>query len=438
MTDNGLLITDVEDQSIAEELGVKPGDRLLSINEQPVRDILDYRFLCAAEELLVKVTTQAGEVWELEIEKEYEEDLGLDFGEHSFGATRRCHNRCLFCFVDQMAPKMRETLYIKDDDYRLSFWQGNFVTLTNVKEAELQRIIDQRMGPLFISVHTTNPELRARMLNNRFAGNIMDQLSKLAKAGIEMHTQVVLCPDINDGAELKRTIEDLAGLWPEIQSMAVVPVGVTKYRQGLYNLRTFTQSEASQVIDLVEGYQQEFLEQWGDSFVYASDEFYVMAGKPIPPTENYGNFPQTENGVGLARLFLDEWDSIKDDLPQRISSNHRVTLVTGTSGAAILQQVVDGLNQIKDLQVDLEVVKNQFFGESVTVTGLLTGGDIIKALKNKNLGDAVILPSVMLRDGEEVFLDDVTVSDVADKIQTPVEVVDGPENLVEVLLGTKA
>ncbi len=438
MTDNGLLITDVEDQSIAEELGVKPGDRLLSINEQPVRDILDYRFLCAAEELLVKVTTQAGEVWELEIEKEYEEDLGLDFGEHSFGATRRCHNRCLFCFVDQMAPKMRETLYIKDDDYRLSFWQGNFVTLTNVKEAELQRIIDQRMGPLFISVHTTNPELRARMLNNRFAGNIMDQLSKLAKAGIEMHTQVVLCPDINDGAELKRTIEDLAGLWPEVQSMAVVPVGVTKYRQGLYNLRTFTQSEASQVIDLVEGYQQEFLEQWGDSFVYASDEFYVMAGKPIPPTENYGNFPQTENGVGLARLFLDEWDSIKDDLPQRISSNHRVTLVTGTSGAAILQQVVDGLNQIKDLQVDLEVVKNQFFGESVTVTGLLTGGDIIKALKNKNLGDAVILPSVMLRDGEEVFLDDVTVSDVADKIQTPVEVVDGPENLVEVLLGTKA
>ncbi len=438
MTDDGLLITGVEEQSIAEELGVKSGDRLLSINEQPVRDILDYRFLCAAEELLVKVTTQAGEVWELEIEKEYEEGLGLDFGEHSFGATRRCHNRCLFCFVDQMAPKMRDTLYIKDDDYRLSFWQGNFVTLTNVKEAELQRIIDQRMGPLFISVHTTNPELRARMLNNRFAGNIMDQLRTLAKAGIEMHTQVVLCPDINDGAELKRTIEDLAGLWPEVQSMAVVPVGVTKYRQGLYNLRTFTPSEAGQIINLVEGYQQEFLEQWGDSFVYASDEFYVMAGKPIPPTENYGDFPQTENGVGLARLFLDEWDSIRDDLPQRISCNHRVTLVTGTSGAAILQQVVDRLNQIKDLQVDLEVVKNQFFGESVTVTGLLTGGDIIKALKNKNLGDAVILPSVMLRDGEEVFLDDLTVSDVANKIQTPVEVVDGPENLVEVLLGTKA
>lgn len=437
MTDNGLLITGVEQQSIGDELGLKPGDKLVAINDQPIRDILDYRFLCAAEELLAKVVTQSGEEWELEIEKEYEDDLGLDFGEHSFGSTRRCHNRCLFCFVDQMAPKMRETLYIKDDDYRLSFWQGNFVTLTNVKEAELQRIIEQRMGPLYISVHTTNPELRARMLNNRFAGKIMDQLNKLAEAGIAMHTQVVLCPDINDGAELKRTIEDLAGLWPAVQSMAVVPVGVTKYREGLYNLRTFTQKEAGQVIELVEGYQQRFIEQWDYPFVFASDEFYVMAGKTIPPTEKYGDFPQTENGVGLARLFLDEWASVKDDLPESLPNNRSVTLVTGTSGAAILQQVVDRLNQVEGLQVHLAVVKNHFFGESVTVTGLLTAGDIIQALKDKHLGNALILPSVMLRDGEEVFLDDLTISDVAHKLQAKVQVVDGPTDLVEAVLGTK-
>lgn len=435
MADNGLLITGVEEQSIGEELGLKPGDKLVAINNQPVRDILDYRFLCAAEELVARVITQTGEEWELEIEKEYEEDLGLDFGEHSFGPTRRCHNRCLFCFVDQMAPKMRETLYIKDDDYRLSFWQGNFVTLTNVKEAELQRIIEQRLGPLYISVHTTNPELRVRMLNNRFAGKIMEQLKALAQAGITMHTQVVLCPDINDGPELKRTIEDLASLWPEVQSMAVVPVGVTKYREGLYNLRTFTPEEAGQVIELVESYQEEFMERYDYPFVFASDEFYVMAGKTIPATEKYGDFPQTENGVGLARLFLDQWEAVKDELPESLPFNRIVTLVTGTSGAAILQQVVDRLNQIKGLQVHLAVVKNHFFGETVTVTGLLTAGDIINALKDKNLGDALILPSVMLREGEEVFLDDLTVSDVAKQLQVKVEVVDGPIDLVEVVLG---
>ncbi|AQS58598.1 DUF512 domain-containing protein [Desulforamulus ferrireducens] len=435
MADNGLLITGVEEQSIGEELGLKPGDKLVAINNQPVRDILDYRFLCAAEELVARVITQTGEEWELEIEKEYEEDLGLDFGEHSFGPTRRCHNRCLFCFVDQMAPKMRETLYIKDDDYRLSFWQGNFVTLTNVKEAELQRIIEQRLGPLYISVHTTNPELRVRMLNNRFAGKIMEQLKALAQAGITMHTQVVLCPDINDGPELKRTIEDLASLWPEVQSMAVVPVGVTKYREGLYNLRTFTPEEAGQVIELVESYQEEFMERYDYPFVFASDEFYVMAGKTIPATEKYGDFPQTENGVGLARLFLDQWEAVKDELPESLPFNRIVTLVTGTSGAAILQQVVDRLNQIKGLQVHLAVVKNHFFGETVTVTGLLTASDIINALKDKNLGDALILPSVMLREGEEVFLDDLTVSDVAKQLQVKVEVVDGPIDLVEVVLG---
>ncbi|WP_073238694.1 DUF512 domain-containing protein [Desulforamulus putei] len=437
MNSNGLLITGVDRDSIADQLGIQPGDRLVAINDQPVRDILDYRFLCANEELVARVVTGDGEEWEIEIEKDYEEDLGLDFGEHSFGPTRRCRNRCLFCFVDQMAPGMRETLYIKDDDYRLSFWQGNFVTLTNVDEAELQRIIDQRLGPLYISVHTTNPDLRRRMLNNRHAGKIMDQLTRLAEAGIEMQTQVVLCPGINDGKELVRTIEDLSRLWPRVHSLAVVPVGITKFREGLFNLRPFNREEARAVVELIEDYQRKFLARWDYPFVYASDEFYVMAGKPIPPTENYGDFPQTENGVGLARLFLDEWELLKEDLPDRIEHNRTVTLVTGMSGEPFLRQVVEGLNQVAGLQVNLEVVKNTFFGETVTVTGLLTARDIIDSLQGKEIGDLLVLPTVMLRNGEDVFLDDLRVRDVSQQLRVPVAVVEGPRDLVEVALGIK-
>lgn len=437
MSSNGLLITGVDRESIAEELGIQPGDRLVAINARPVQDILDYRFLSANEELVVRIVTGEGEDWEIEIEKDYEEDLGLDFGEHSFGPTRRCHNRCLFCFVDQMAPKMRDTLYIKDDDYRLSFWQGNFVTLTNVKEAELQRIIEQKLGPLYISVHTTNPELRRRMLNNRHAGNIMDQLTRLAEAGIEMQTQVVLCPDINDGKELEKTIEDLAGLWPEVHSLAVVPVGITRYREGLHALRPFSRGEACEVVELIESYQRKFMAGWDYPFVFASDEFYVMAGKSIPPTENYGDFPQTENGVGLARLFLDEWKEVQQELPHRLEENRTVTLVTGTSGEPFLRQVVERLNQVAGLQVNLEVVKNTFFGETVTVTGLLTAQDIIAGLRGKEIGQLLLLPTVMLRNGEDLFLDDLRVSDVSESIGVPVEVVEGPRGLVEAVLGIK-
>ena len=433
MKKEGLLIHSVEQNSIADELGISPGDRLIAVNGKPVCDILDYRFLCANEELVVRVITGAGEEWELDIEKDYEEDLGLDFGEHSFGQTRRCRNRCLFCFVDQMAPKMRQTLYIKDDDYRLSFWQGNFVTLTNVNEEELQRIIDQKLSPLYISVHTTNPELRQRMLTNRHAGRILEQLTKLAQAGIEMQTQVVLCPGFNDGKELQRTIEDLAKLWPQVHSLAIVPVGLTRFREELYNLRSFSSQEALSVIELIESYQEKFLGEWEYPFVYASDEFYVMAGKPIPPTQNYGDFPQTENGIGLARLFLDEWADAKEDLPVQLNGAHKLTLVTGTSGKVFLEPVVQRLNEIKGLTVQLEVVKNTFFGETVTVTGLLTAQDIIGALTGKEIGDLLILPKVLLRDGEDLFLDDLRLGDVSQQLQVPIEVVEGPYELAEVV-----
>lgn len=433
MKNEGLLIIAVEQDSIADDVGIKPGDRLVAVNDKPVHDILDYRFLCANEELVVRVVTDEGEEWEIEIEKDYEDDLGLDFGENSFGPTRRCRNRCLFCFVDQMAPKMRQTLYIKDDDYRLSFWQGNFVTLTNVNEEELQRIIDQKLSPLFISVHTTNPELRQRMLTNRHAGRILDQLTKLAQAGIEMQTQIVLCPGINDGEELIRTIEDLAKLWPQVHSVAVVPVGITRFREDLYKLRPFTKKEAVAVIELIEDYQKKFLAEWDYPFVYASDEFYVMAGKAIPATENYGDFPQTENGIGLARLFLDEWEIAEQDLPDQMDIPHRITMVTGTSGTTFLKLVEERLNQIKGLTVQLEVIKNTFFGETVTVTGLLTAQDIIRSLKNKEIGDLLILPRVMLRDGEDVFLDDLTLDDVSLQLQVPVEAVEGPNELVDII-----
>lgn len=434
MEHNGLTIAGIEEGSIAEQLDISLGDKLVYINKEPVRDILDYRFLCATEELVATIITQQGEEWELEIEKDFHEDLGLDFGESSFGPTRRCHNRCLFCFVDQMAPSMRETLYIKDDDYRLSFWQGNFVSLTNVGERELQRIITQRMGPLYISVHTTNPDLRSRMLNNRHAGKIMSQLERLAEVNIEMHTQVVLCPEINDGEELKRTIKDLAGLWPQVCSLAVVPVGLTRYREGLHPLRPFNRTGAARVIDLIETYQQEFRDKWEYPFVYASDEFYLIAGRPIPPTKSYADFPQTENGVGLVRLFLDEWETVEKELPENIKPSRAITLVTGNSGSIVLGPLVERLNRIGGLMVKLETVTNLFFGETVTVTGLITGGDIRRTLEGKYLGEKLVLPAVMLRDGENVFLDDMTVDQLSDILGIPIEAVEGPQELIQAIV----
>lgn len=434
MQNQGLLITAVEPASIAAEMGLKPGDKLLSINRQPVRDIIDYRFFTATEELVAQVLTSEGETWDLEIEKDYEEDLGLDFGEHAFGPTRTCRNNCMFCFVDQMAPNMRSTLYIRDDDYRLSFWQGNFISLTNVKDEELQRMINQKMGPLYISVHTTNPDLRRRMLNNRHAGKIMDQLRQLAAGGIEMNTQAVLCPGVNDGPEMERSISDLAGLWPQVHSMAVVPVGLTKFREGLKPIRTFTKEEAVQVVDTVEKYQHRFLAQWDYPFVFASDEFFLLAEKPIPSAEYYADFPQTENGVGLVRLFWDEWEAAEADLPEQITKPRTVTMITGVSSAKILQQVADRLNQVKGLKVNLEVIVNKFFGESVTVTGLLTGQDIINALSGKELGEFLILPAVVLRDEEDLFLDDLTLADVVRELNITVKPVTGPTAMVEALL----
>ncbi|WP_031516265.1 DUF512 domain-containing protein [Desulfofalx alkaliphila] len=435
MPTQGLKVTGVTPGGIGDEIGVQPGDIIMEINSHPVRDIIDYRFLVCDEEISVKLIDAAGEQWILEIEKDYDEDLGLDFGAGAFGATRRCQNKCLFCFVDQMAPNMRSTLYVKDDDYRLSFWQGNFVTLTNVNGEELQRIIKQRLSPLYISVHTTNPDLRRKLMRNARSAKIMEQLSALAEAGIEMHTQVVLCPGINDGPELQRTVKDLAGLWPSVQSLAVVPVGLTKYREGLAELKLFDEKTAREIINQIHGWQERFIDKFQYPFVFASDEFYVMAQEPFPPDERYADYPQTENGVGLARLFLDQWHEVEKKLPLQATVPRKVTVATGLSAFAILEPVINRLNKVKGVNARLLKIPHHFFGETVTVAGLLTGSDMIKGLKNKSLGDMLIIPSAMLKNqGEEVFLDDMTVEQLAKRLKVPVYPAGNPAQLVEIIL----
>ncbi|MDD4335658.1 MAG: DUF512 domain-containing protein, partial [Desulfotomaculaceae bacterium] len=307
MKRRGLKIYMVEPGSIAEELGVAVGDRVTAINGAPVLDLIDFRFLAADELLFIDLKKADGEEWVLEVEKDFDQDLGINFGAGGFGPVIKCINKCVFCFVDQMPPGMRRTLYVKDDDYRLSFWNGNFITLTNLSENKLKRIARQRLGPLYISVHTTNPVLREKMLGSSRAGSIMEQLRFLAEAGIEMHTQVVLCPGLNDAAELERTAGDLISLWPAVKSLAVVPVGLTRFREDLYSLAAFTPEKARALLRWIHTRQKELITGYKHPFIFASDEFYLLAEEPVPAAERYDGFPQLENGVGLTRLFLNEW-----------------------------------------------------------------------------------------------------------------------------------
>ena len=430
----GLEIFRVEPDSIAGELGLAPGDRVVAINGEPVRDLLDFRFLEAEENLSIDIKKVGGEEWILDVEKDYDEILGIDFGAGGFGRTRCCANKCLFCFVDQMPAGMRETLYIKDDDYRLSFWSGNFITLTNLSDNDLQRIIGQRMSPLYISVHTTSPKLRTRMLGNDRAGLILKQLSYLAKAGIEMHTQVVLCPGLNGGGELERTVADLAGLWPAVSSLAVVPVGLTRFRRGRYPLRAVTGDEACELVRWVHLKQEEFMAKMKYPFIFASDEFYLQSGEPVPPARRYVGFPQVENGVGLTRLFLDEWQEIEKTLPKEVL-NLKATLITGQLGEKILGPVAARLNGVKGLEVNVKAIENHFFGKQVTVAGLVTGTDILNQVVPWEIGDLLVLPSVMLKKDATVFLDNLTPGDLTNRLKTRVATVAGPRQLVEVLLG---
>lgn len=436
MKGKGIPVRGVSAGSIASELGVQPGDRIMEINGQPVHDLIDYRFFTSDECITINLEKPDGEIWELEIEKDFDEDIGLEFGPEGLGNTLRCRNKCIFCFVDQMPPDMRDTLYIKDDDYRLSFLQGNFVTLTNLAERDFKRIINQRLSPLYISVHTTNPGLRVRMLGNPRAGEIMDKLSLLAGAGIEMHTQAVLCPGINDGEELNRTVRDLTGLWPEVRSLALVPVGLTAYRTDLFPLRTFSRDQAGEVVNKVAGWQNACLQEYDYPVVFASDEFYLLAGAAIPPAERYGDYPQTENGVGLVRLFLDEWERLEPSLPSTLNNPRRVTLLTGSMGAKIIQPLAERLNLITNLTVKTVTVDNTFFGNTVTVAGLLTSRDIRTAIVSEKIKGTVIIPAVALRSGDTVFLDNKTLPELERELDLDltIRVARGPEEILSIIM----
>ena len=418
--------------SLADDLGLVPGDRLLAVNDQPVQDIIDLSFALADEyvELLIEKADGTQEIHE--IEKEYEEQLGIDFESAVFDKVHQCANRCLFCFVDQMPPGMRETLYIKDDDYRLSFLYGNFVTLTNLTPTDKKRIRQLHLSPLYVSVHTTDGELRSRMLNNKRAGRIMEELRELAEQGIDFHSQIVLCPGFNDGQVLEQTIRDIYALAPAALSFAIVPVGLTRYRENCHPLRVFTPAESAQVIDMVASWQAKCRAEIQSSFVYLADEFYLAAGYPIPNDEEYDDFPQLENGVGLVRSFLDEWQqhsaaTIGYDKP------FTVDVVCGVSAAKVLAPLLTDLS-IPNLTVRLVPVVNDFFGHHITVTGLLTGRDILRSIQSlPGERQGLIIPGIALRKGEAIFLDGLKPSDLEEALGIPVRTAFFAEDLLNLL-----
>lgn len=403
-------ITGVVNHSPAGRARIKSGDILLTVNGHEINDVLDYMFY-SAEDRTELALERDGKTYSRVIYKSEYDDLGLEFASFLMDEKRSCCNKCIFCFIDQMPPGMRETLYFKDDDARLSFLQGNYVTLTNLTDKDIQRIIDMRLN-INVSVHTTNPELRCKMMNNRFAGEKLKYLKMIADSGLMMNCQIVCCPDINDGKELERTLDDLAALMPNIQSVAVVPVGLTKFREGLFPLRCFDAKGAGSVIDIIESKQKECLEKYDTRMVFPADEFYLLAGRELPPTGFYEDYPQYENGVGLMRSLFDELEQALDDCEEQVQKR-KVTVATGTAAEDFHKMLADKImKKFPQLEIQVRGIINYFFGETITVAGLVTAGDLIGQLKNTDLGDELIIPKVMLKADEPVFLDDLTVSDV--------------------------
>ncbi len=421
--------------SIAEEIGLEPGDAILKINNHQVTDILDYRFLMSDEEIVLEILTNQGETVEVEIEKDAYEDLGVEFESGLIDGAKRCANGCVFCFIDQLPKGMRETLYFKDDDTRLSFFQGNYVTLTNVPESEIDRFISMHVSPINVSVHTTNPQLRVKMLKNKNAGNIFERMKKLSDNGILLNAQIVLCPTLNDGEELKRTLSDLLSLG-HIRSVSIVPFGKTKFRQGLCDIPSVTKEKAREVIATVEEWQKKALETVGTRLFYASDEFYLKAEMEIPPSEEYEGFPQIENGVGLIASMKEEFYlAIEEDYEPK--GNRHVSIVTGVAAYNFIKTIAkEAENKYNNLKVDVYKIVNNFFGEEITVAGLLCGCDIISQLESFDLGDELLLSKSMLRDCTDMLLDNVTLTDLQEKLNVKVRAVenDGYEFL-EALLG---
>ena len=420
------IITKVISNGIAEEVGIEVNDVLLSINDNKINDIIDYKFLSADEEIILEVEKANGEIWEIEIEKEYGEDLGIEFGGGIMDKAKSCSNKCIFCFIDQLPKGMRETLYFKDDDSRLSFLQGNFVTLTNMKDEDIDRIIKYKISPINVSVHTTNPELRVQMLNNRFAGNVFERMKKLADAGIIMNAQIVSVPGINNGDELKRTITDLYTLYPQVSDVAVVPIGITKFREGLKQVNTYTKEQSIEEIERVKKLQDIYMKEIGEPFVRLSDEFYLVADKEIPNQEFYDDYHQIEDGIGMVRCFRDAIDNTLDDLDLNIEGSFSIV-----TGELAYNELLEASNKIKkrnsNIKLDVYKIINNYFGETITIAGLLTGTDIIDQMKGIINSKYLILSNNMFRKGyeladsnEQIMLDNIKIKDIESALNVKV------------------
>ncbi len=421
------IIDKVAQGSIAEELEIEAGDVLVEINGNRIEDIFDYQYYTQDEYIEVLVRKPSGEEWLLEIDKEYDEDLGITFENGLMDDYRSCRNKCIFCFIDQMPQGMRETLYFKDDDSRLSFLQGNYVTLTNMSDEDVDRIIKYHLSPINVSFQTTNPELRCRMLNNRFAGQALEKAWKLARAGITMNGQIVLCKGINDGGELERSIRDLSAYLPNLESVSVVPVGLSKYREGLFALEPFTKEDARQVLDIIHRWQERLYPEHGVHFIHASDEWYILAGEALPEEERYDGYLQLENGVGMLRLLIDEFQEAFDGLGTARAAGiapRELSIATGMLACSFISDMAGQLMEaFPQLTVHIYPIRNDFFGEMITVSGLLTGQDLLAQLKGKPLGEKLLLPQNVLKSGETVFLDDMTLADLEKALQVPIDIV---------------
>lgn len=425
----GIKIYSVDKESIAEELEIVAGDELISIDGVVPKDVIDYNFLTSGEELTLHIKHLNGEEEIIEIEKDFEDKLGLNFEMAVFDKIKPCLNKCVFCFVDQQPKGLRSSLYVKDDDYRLSYLQGTYITLTNLTAEDKKRIETLRLGPLYVSVHTTNPELRVFMMKNKNAGGILDELKWLNKLEIPVHTQIVLCPGINDGEELTRTLNDLCKLKNSVESVAIVPVGITKFRDDDV-LKKITKEQAADVIEKV----NEVNKKMKKNFVFASDEFYIQAEKPFPNYENYGDFVQLEDGVGVSRMLIDDFGDNKHLLPTKLEKPFEFTMITGQLALPSLEPIVREFNKIDNLKVNLYAVKSKFWGADITVSGLVTGQDIIDLLEEKNITNQLIsIPSVMLRADTEEFLDSIKIRDIEQKTQNKITVIRDTYSTIELI-----
>ncbi len=433
------IIESVEPNSIGYELGFESGDKLISINGIKPRDLIDYRYLIGEEELKIEVMDPEGKIYKIEFEKDPDEGLGLVFTEALFDGLKQCNNHCPFCFIDQQPAGKRKSLYLKDDDYRLSFLYGSYLTLTNLTEEDWQRIESQRLSPLFVSVHATEPNLRAKLLKNPRAGLLQEQLKWFAKRNLQIHAQVVVCPGLNDGIALEQTLRDLAqyakGDWPVVLSTAVVPVGLTRFRPKADGLIPVDFECSRKVIERVEAMQKEFQVHLGTRFAWLADEWYLIGKKTLPKRDAYEDLPQQENGVGSIRAFLEAMNIATKNLPKSIKPDRHCSWVVGGLVEHALTPICNRINQVQGVTLDLHGLKSPYWGQEQVVTGLLTGKDLLCGLQGVVLGDELLLPSVMLKEDQAVFLDDMTVKELQNALQVPITIVDGADEIVSAAMG---